>query len=138
MNKSVLIAVGFLLLVSIAIVSYGGNNFANTLHSASHKFGFCQLADAAPTFANADKYSAGACMNNSACKPENAAATLAGFSENERNLIDYVCDRVVGDGKTNFDDVDFEKEIGVSFESMDQQTLQLLMEVMQTRNAFII
>ncbi len=138
MNKSVLIAVGFLLLVSIATVSYGGNNFANTLHSASHKFGFCQFADAAPTFANADKYSAAACMNNSACKPENAVATLAGFSENERKLIDYVCDRVVGDGKTNFDDVDFEKEIGVSFESMDQQTLQLLMEVMQTRNAFII
>jgi len=138
MNKSVLIAVGFLLLVSIAIVSYGGNNFANTLHSASHKFGFCQFADAVPTFANADKYSAAACMNNSACKPENAVATLAGFSENERKLIDYVCDRVVGDGKTNFDDVDFEKEIGVSFESMDQQTLQLLMEVMQTRNAFII
>ena len=125
MNKSVLIAAGFVLLVSIAIVSYGGNNFANTLHSASHKFGFCQFADAAPTFASADKYSAAACINNSACQPENAAATLAGFSDAERNLIDYVCDRIVGDGKTNFDDVDFEKEIGISVDDMNQQTLQV-------------
>ncbi len=125
MTKSILIAAGLVLLVSIAIVSYGGNNFANTLHSASHKFGLCQAADAAPTFASADRNSAGACLNNTACKPENAAATLAGFSENERKLIDYVCDRVVGDGKTNFDDVDFEKEIGISVESMNQQTLQV-------------
>lgn len=125
MTKSILIAAGLVLLVSIAIFAYGGNNFANTLHAAIHKFGLCQAADAAPTFASADRNSAGACLNNTACKPENAAATLAGFSEAERKLIDYVCDRVVGDGKTNFDDVDFEKEIGVSVEDMNQQTLQV-------------
>ena len=125
MTKSILIAAGLVLLVSIAIFAYGGNNFANTLHAASHKFGLCQAADAAPTFASADRNSAGACLNNTACKPENAAATLAGFSEAERKLIDYVCDRVVGEGKTNFDDVDFEKEIGVSVDALDQQTLQV-------------
>ncbi len=125
MTKSILIAAGLVLLVSIAIFAYGGNNFANTLHAASHKFGLCQAADAAPTFASADRNSAGACLNNTACKPENAAATLAGFSEAERKLIDYVCDRVVGDGKTNFDDVDFEKEIGVSVDALDQHTLQV-------------
>jgi len=125
MTKSILIAAGFVLLVSIAIFAYGGNNFANTLHSASHKFGLCQAADAAPTFASADRNSAGACLNNTACKPENAVATLASFSEAERKLIDYVCDRVVGEGKTNFDNVDFEKEIGVSVDALDQQTLQV-------------
>ena len=125
MTKSILIAAGLVLLVSIAIFAYGGNNFANTLHAASHKFGLCQAADAAPTFASADRNSAGACLNNTACKPENAAATLAGFSEAERKLIDYVCDRVVGEGKTNFDDVDFEKEIGISVAALDQQTLQV-------------
>lgn len=125
MTKSILIAAGLVLLVSIAIFAYGGNNFANTLHAASHKFGLCQAADAAPTFASADRNSAGACLNNTACKPENAVATLAGFSEAERKLIDYVCDRVIGEDKTNFDDVDFEKEIGVSVDALDQQTLQV-------------
>lgn len=125
MKKGILTAAGLVLLGSIAIVSYGGNNFVTTLHTASHKFGLCQVADAAPTFASADRNSAGACVSNTACKPENAAATLAGFSEAERKLIDYVCDRVVDEGKTNFDDVDFEKEVGVSVEGVDQQSLQI-------------
>ena len=135
MKKVVLVLAGLVFVGSITYVSFGEDKIVNSLHMASHKVGLCKGADATPTFASSVKNGAPACAMNPDCKPANAVATLAKFSEGERKLIDYVCDRVVSEGKTNFDDVDFEKEIGVPVAGLNQQTLQVgVMAELNRRN----
>ena len=56
MKRPILLSIaGLVVFGFITFASYGGDNVAIALHSASHKVGLCTTANAAPRFANADK-----------------------------------------------------------------------------------
>ncbi|MFQ5605693.1 MAG: peroxiredoxin family protein [bacterium] len=124
MNKYIMLSfVGVVILAGVFYLSARGSDVADTLHNLSHDAGFCECDAFAATVADVQDRAA-SCANNSSCLPSSNTAALTQFTDDEQNVVDYICDQVMANGKTNFDDDELEKATGVSVQAMNNDKLK--------------
>ena len=121
MSKKYLIlgTVGLIIIAAGGYLSLEGKNLGNSLHAMSHDLGFCACESLA---ANGNGVAASA--SQQACAPAKVTATYGQFTENERKVVEYICDNVVANGKTSFDDKELEKATGVSLETTNVEKIK--------------
>ncbi len=125
--KKIRVVLVTLLVVFMALFSFAKDRVINSLHNASHELGLCQGDEVGARFAGMDQNSAAACASNPACAPSNAAVMLTDYSQDERKVIDYVCD-LVASAKSGeqlaINSEDIEEGTGVSLANMKLERLQ--------------
>ncbi|MGH7449897.1 MAG: peroxiredoxin family protein [bacterium] len=126
MSKKIIIigAAAIVVIGAAGYLSLSAEGVQRTLHTVSHTLGSCAAYCGSNSSAAVQNDASASCADNPGCNVSIGSESDAKFTANERMIIDYVCDRIVAEGKVpNFSNAEIEKATGVSPEGISESKL---------------
>jgi len=114
--------------IAVGVVGYlsmSAGSVQRTLCSVGEKLGFCQGASATNGMANAQGDTSSSGARASSCNVSAGNESGAKLTEDERKIVDYVCNRIAAEGKVPaFSSAEIEKATGLSLEEINESKLK--------------
>lgn len=121
MKKNIVLgSLAVVAVVTIAFLAMSKTSLGDSLHARSHDLGVCQVDH---TVANS---AAAGCNSGAGCSLSAQSFSSGRFTDVERRVIDYFCDRIVAEGTAEFQIDEVAKGTGLSKEVLGSLSLAKL------------